>query len=188
MKIVYDWLKEFVDVAAPATELREKLSLAGVAIDSVEDSPAGPVLDAEVTATAPIVWTLRSGAEVCGDLSPSRQITRAELKESGEKANAVARVEIESPELCGRYTARVSRRESAAIARMAPEAPGSDWRKIHQQRRRRHQLRMFELGEPLHAFDLEKLSEHRIVVRRARPGEKMRTLDGADGRSPTKCA
>ena len=39
---------------------------------------------------------------------------------------------------------------------------------------------MFELGQPLHAFDLDKLAEQRIVVRRARPGEKMRTLDGVE--------
>jgi phenylalanyl-tRNA synthetase beta chain len=39
---------------------------------------------------------------------------------------------------------------------------------------------MFELGQPLHAFDLDKLAEKRIVVRQARPGEKIRTLDGAE--------
>jgi phenylalanyl-tRNA synthetase beta chain len=39
---------------------------------------------------------------------------------------------------------------------------------------------MFELGQPLHAYDLDKLSEKRIVVRRARPGEKLRTLDGVE--------
>ena len=32
----------------------------------------------------------------------------------------------------------------------------------------------------MHAFDLDKLAEHRIVVRRARAGEKIRTLDGAE--------
>ena len=39
---------------------------------------------------------------------------------------------------------------------------------------------MLELGHPLHAFDLDLLNEHRIVVRRARAGEKMRTLDGIE--------
>src|SRR4029077_2345868 len=39
---------------------------------------------------------------------------------------------------------------------------------------------MFELGHPLHAYDLDKLSERRVIVRRARAGEKVRTLDGAE--------
>ncbi|MGB0034960.1 MAG: phenylalanine--tRNA ligase subunit beta, partial [Candidatus Acidiferrales bacterium] len=39
---------------------------------------------------------------------------------------------------------------------------------------------MFELGQPMHAFDFDKLNERRIIVRRARPGEKIRTLDGAE--------
>jgi phenylalanyl-tRNA synthetase beta chain len=41
---------------------------------------------------------------------------------------------------------------------------------------------MLALGNPLHAFDRTKLAEGRIVVRRARPGETIRTLDGADRR------
>jgi phenylalanyl-tRNA synthetase beta chain len=39
---------------------------------------------------------------------------------------------------------------------------------------------MLGLGNPLHAFDLDTLAGGRIVVRRARPGEKLRTLDGVD--------
>ena len=53
MKVLYNWLKEFVDVKAAPSDLKARLSLAGVAIDSVEESVAGPVLDAEVTANRP---------------------------------------------------------------------------------------------------------------------------------------
>ncbi len=170
MKIVYDWLKEFVDVAAPATELREKLSLAGVSIDSVEDSPAGPVLDAEVTANRP---------DCLGHYGVAREIAaiyrlpvkplEPKLKESSEKASAAARVAIESPELCGRYTARVLRgvkvQPSPEWLRKRLEAIGE--KSINNVVDVSNYV-MFELGQPLHAFDLEKLSEQRIVVRRAK--------------------
>src|SRR5277367_3908593 len=39
---------------------------------------------------------------------------------------------------------------------------------------------MFELGQPLHAYDFDKLNDRRIIVRRARSGEKLRTLDGME--------
>ena len=39
---------------------------------------------------------------------------------------------------------------------------------------------MLALGSPLHAFDFTTLHERRIVVRRARPGERLRTLDGVE--------
>jgi phenylalanyl-tRNA synthetase beta chain len=39
---------------------------------------------------------------------------------------------------------------------------------------------MWELGQPLHAFDFETLAQRRIVVRRARPGERLKTLDGQE--------
>jgi phenylalanyl-tRNA synthetase beta chain len=39
---------------------------------------------------------------------------------------------------------------------------------------------MFELGQPMHAYDFDKLNERRIIVRRARGGEKLRTLDGME--------
>ena len=53
MKVLYPWLKDFVDVTAPAADLRSRLSLAGIAIDAIDDTPAGPVLDAEVTSNRP---------------------------------------------------------------------------------------------------------------------------------------
>src|SRR6202167_3352008 len=110
MKIVYDWLKEFVDVAAPATELLAKLSLAGVSIDSVEDSPAGPVLDAEVTANRPdCLGHYGVAREVAAIYRLPLKPLQPKLKESAEKVEDAARVEIETPELCGRFTARILR-------------------------------------------------------------------------------
>lgn len=182
MKIVYDWLKEFVDVTASPTELRARLSLAGIAIDSIEDSAAGPVLDAEVTANRPdCLGHYGVAREVAAIYRVATKPVQPKFREAAEKTANVARVEIESPDLCGRYTARVLRGVKIQ--------PSPDWLRQCLEAIGQNSINnvvditnyvMFELGQPLHAFDLDKITERRIVVRRAKPGEKMRTLDGVE--------
>jgi len=53
MKILYDWLKEFVAVPFAPGELRERLSLAGIAVEGVSETPAGPLLDLDLTINRP---------------------------------------------------------------------------------------------------------------------------------------
>jgi phenylalanyl-tRNA synthetase beta chain len=182
MKVAYSWLKEFVDVTAPPSDLRARLSLAGVAIDSVEESAAGPVLDAEITANRPdCLGHYGLAREVAATYRLPVKPLEPKLNESSEKAASATRVEIESPELCGRYTARVLRGVKVQ--------PSPDWLRRRLEAIGQNSINnvvditnyvMFELGQPLHAFDLDKLAEHRIVVRRARPSEKIRTLDGTE--------
>src|ERR1700735_5174539 len=110
MKVLYNSLKEFVDVKAAPADLKVRLSLAGVAIDSVEESAAGPVLDAEVTANRPdCLGHYGIAREVAAIYRLQLKPVQPKLKESAEKDSNVVRVEIETPELCGRYTARVLR-------------------------------------------------------------------------------
>jgi phenylalanyl-tRNA synthetase beta chain len=182
MKVIYNWLKEFVDVTAPAAELRARLSLAGVAVDSVEESAAGPVLDAEITANRPdCLGHYGIAREIAAIYRLPLKPVQPKLKESAEKTSDATRVEIESPDLCGRYTAR--------ILRGVKIGPSPDWLRERLEAMGQKSINnvvdatnavMFELGQPLHAFDLDKLAERRIAVRRARPGEKMRTLDGIE--------
>ena len=182
MKVLYNWLKEFVDVTTPARDLREKLSLAGVAIDSLEESPAGPVLDAEITANRPdCLGHYGIAREVAAIYRLPVKALDPKLNETTEKTSAATNVEIQAPELCGRYTAR--------ILRNVKVQPSPDWLRQRLEAIGQNSINnvvditnyvMFELGQPLHAFDLDKLAEKRIVVRRARAGEKMRTLDGAE--------
>jgi phenylalanyl-tRNA synthetase beta chain len=182
MKIVYNWLNEFVDATAPAAELRSRLSLAGMAVDSLEESAAGPVLDVEVTANRPDCLGLYGLAREVAAIYrlPVKPLT-PKLKESAEKAADAMRVEIEAPELCGRFTARVLRGVRVQ--------PSPDWLKQRLEAIGQNSINnvvdvtnyvMFELGQPLHAYDLDKLSGGKIVARRARPGEKLRTLDGVE--------
>ena len=182
MKVVYNWLKEFVDVTASPADLRARLSLAGVAVDSIEETAAGPVLDAEVTANRPdCLGHLGIAREVAAIYRLPLKPLHPKLKESPEKAADATRVEIQAPDLCGRFTARVLRSVNVQ--------PSPDWLRQGLEAIAEKSINnvvdvtnyvMFEFGHPLHAFDFDKLHEHRIVVRRAKPGEKIRTLDGAE--------
>jgi phenylalanyl-tRNA synthetase beta chain len=182
MKVVYNWLKEFVDVTASPADLRARLSLAGVAVDSIEETAAGPVLDAEVTANRPdCLGHLGIAREVAAIYRLPLKPLHPKLKESTDKVADATRVEIQAPDLCGRFTARVLRgvkvQPSPDWLRQGLEAIGE--KSINNVVDVTNYV-MFELGHPLHAFDFDKLHEHRIVVRRANPAEKLRTLDGVE--------
>jgi len=182
MKVLYNCFAEFVDVKAAPDDLASRLSLAGVAIDSVEESPAGPVLDAEVTANRPdCLGHYGIAREVAAIYRLQLKALVPKLKESAEKASDATRVEIESPELCGRFTAR--------ILRGVKVQPSPDWLRQRLEAMGQKSINnvvdvtnyvMFELGQPMHAYDFDKLNDRRIIVRRARPGEKLRTLDGME--------
>lgn len=182
MKVLYNWLKEFVDVTAPPEDLRVRLSMAGIPIDAIDDSPAGPVLDVELFMNRPdCMGHYGIAREVAASYRLRLKSVAPQLKEAAEKASAATRVEIECPDLCGRYTARVIRgvkvHPSPDSLRQRLEALGQA--SINNVVDATNYA-MLELGHPMHAFDLDKLAERRIVVRRARPGETMRTLDGVE--------
>src|ERR1700726_1868469 len=182
MKVLYNCLTEFVDMKAAPADLASRLSLAGVAIDSVEESAAGPVLDAEVTANRPdCLGHYGLAREVSAIYRSQLKPLRPKLREIAEKAADATRVEIESPELCAAFTAR--------ILRGVKVQPSPDWLRQRLEAMGQKSINnvvdvtnyvMFELGPPMHAYDFDKLNQRRVIVRRARSGEKLRTLDGLE--------
>src|ERR1700730_1836855 len=182
MKVLYNWLKEFVDLKAKPEDLRARLSLSGTAVEALEQTAAGPLLDAELTSKradclAPYGIAREAAALYRLPLKP----VEAYPREIAEYATAATRVEIESPELCGRYTARVLRGVKVG--------PSPEWLRQRLEALGQAPINnvvdatnyvMLELGHPLHAFDMDLLAERRMVVRRARAGEKIRTLDGVE--------
>jgi phenylalanyl-tRNA synthetase beta chain len=182
MKILYNWLKEFVDLTAAPEELRTRLSLSGTAVEALEHTSAGPLLDAELTSNRADClghYGIAREAAVLYGLPLKRVDPRP--PESSELASAATRVQIDSPELCGRYTARVLRGVKVG--------PSPDWLRQRLEALGQASINnvvdatnyvMIELGHPMHAFDMDLLAEKRILVRRARAGEKMRTLDGIE--------
>ncbi len=183
MKVAYNWLKEFVDVTAPAEEIASRLALAGTNIASIENGPQGAVLDAEVTSNRPdCLGMLGIAREISAIYRlPLKSVAPKPPESAAAKASDAVSVKIEAPDLCGRFTARVvrgvkiqpspawlkNRLEAAGVASINNVVDISNFV-------------MLELGHALHTFDYDLLRNHSIVVRRARPGEKLKTLDGIE--------
>ncbi len=182
MKALYDWIKEFVDVDLPAEEVRSRLSLAGIAVEGLAATPAGPLLDVDLTINRPdCLGHYGMAREVAALVRGRLRPLAVELMESAERVAGATRVEIESPELCGRYTARILRGVKVGPS---PEPLRQRLAALEQASINNivdaTNFVMLETGQPLHAFDFDRLAERRIMVRRARVGEKMRTLDGIE--------
>jgi phenylalanyl-tRNA synthetase beta chain len=182
MKVVYDWLKDFVDVTASPDALASRLALSGTNIGGVERGAHGAVIDAEVSSNRPdCLGHYGIAREVSAVYKLPLKAVTPKTTEGSAKSGDAVQVEIQSPELCGRFTARVIRgakiQPSPAWLRERLEASGVA--SINNVVDVTNYV-MLELGHPLHAFDYDKLRDHRIVVRKSRPGEKMQTLDGIE--------
>src|SRR5258705_96403 len=182
MKVVYNWLKDFVDVAPTPQELASRLALSGTNIGGVENGAHGAVIEAEVSSNRPdCLGHYGIAREVAAIYKLSLKHVSPKPAESAAKASDAVKVEIQTPELCGRFTARVIRNVKIQ--------PSPKWLKDRLEASRVASISnvvdvsnyvMLELGHPLHTFDYDKVRDHKIVVRRAKPGEKMRTLDGIE--------
>ncbi len=101
------------------------------------------------------------------------------VPEKGTPAAKLMTLEVRDPDLCPRYSARVVRnvRVGPAPDWMAERLTQAGMRPINTVVDITNYV-MLELGQPLHAFDYDCVTDHRLVVRRAEPGEQITTLDG----------
>ncbi|MGE5594519.1 MAG: phenylalanine--tRNA ligase subunit beta [Hyphomicrobiales bacterium] len=155
------------------------------------DAPPGRPLVEQLGDVVFDISTWANRADLLGVLGFAREVSALTGKplrepdrshgESSSDVNGLVSVTIEDPDLCRRFTASVI--ENVTIG------PSPAWM---QERLSRHGMRpinnvvditnyvMLETGQPLHAFDYDLVRGHRIVVRRAKPGERLITLDGVD--------
>jgi phenylalanyl-tRNA synthetase beta chain len=180
MKISYNWLGELVTLTLNPIELAEKLTMIGLAVESVERVGEDYILDFDLTSNRPDALShlgiAREAALVCGTDLKERGF---KIAESSQSARDLASIEILDPDLCPRYAARVVRGVTVGpsprwlVDRL--EAIGQ--RSVNNIADITNYV-MYEMGQPTHAFDLNLLGGRCLLVRRARGGEQITTLDG----------
>jgi phenylalanyl-tRNA synthetase beta chain len=181
MNISYNWLNDLINIDLAPELLAEKLTRVGLAVEGIHPHGDDYVLDIDLTSNRP---DCLSHLGVAREL---RVITGNELKSIDDNAQteppypvvlAPNIVKIGDPDLCHRFTAR--------FIKNVKIGPSPEWlvrrleaigeRSINNVADITNYV-MHELGQPMHSFDLDKLAESRIVVRRAKSGEKIKTLD-----------
>jgi phenylalanyl-tRNA synthetase beta chain len=140
------------------------------------------VIELEITPNRPDCLSMIGVAREMAVLYGSElKLPSIEISETGEDVNAEISVRIDDEEKCPRYTARVLKE--------AKIAPSPEWM---QNRLEAAGIRpisnvvditnyvMLETGHPLHAFDKTLVAGDQIIVRTAKAGEKMHTLDDTE--------
>ncbi len=180
MKISYKWLQSYFDDKLPEPEkLAERITFSFAEVESVEKRGDDTVLDIKVLPDRACYALSHRGvtyevSAITGLKKKSIIYPAPEVKETRK-----LKVSVEAPELCSRYMARVVENITAK------EEP---WVKMHLESIGQRSINpvvdganlvMFDRGQPLHAFDADKVVGG-ITVRRARTGEKITTLDNRE--------
>ena len=181
MKFSFEWLKDYVDPGLDPAEAGARLTAVGIPLDSLDRADGDTVLDFDVTTNRPDCMNhlglARELAVATG--TELREPSREPAPSGATPASELASLEVEAPDLCGRYTALVIRgvKVGASPAWLSRRLSAIGQRPINAVVDATNYV-LWEMGQPLHAFDLARLSGRKIRVRRAKPGEPLTTLDG----------
>ena len=200
MKLSANWIREFVDVKVDDHRLAEDLTSIGIAAEGISGSGDSTVFEMEIGTNRPDAmnhYGVAREASAFYDL-PLKPI-RPELPT--QKEAAAFPIEIQEPDLCPRFSARMIRGADikASPAKIVDRLALLDQRPISNAVDATNYV-LWEIGKPTHVFDLDLLEGGKIIVRRARDGEMLKTLDGierkltsedlvvADGKKPVGLA
>ncbi|MDE0101617.1 MAG: phenylalanine--tRNA ligase subunit beta [Bryobacterales bacterium] len=180
MHILLSWLEDFVEIKESPNELADALTMAGMAVDAVERDLGETIFEFDITSNRPDALNhLGMAREVAAIYRRSLRLPAADLHEQAIPASSRASVAIEDPHACARYVGRVFEdvRVEPSPDRIRRRLELCGVRSINNLADLTNYV-LLEIGQPTHAFDLDKLAGQRIIVRRARSGETLRTLDG----------
>ncbi len=188
MRLPVDWINEYVPNNLSVRDLAFILTNLGLEVEAIEGAGAAAVFDIKVTPNrGDCLSVLGISRELAMRLGQEVRAPQPHLTETGPPADTFVRVILEDPHLCPRYSARLVRG-----VRIAPSPAWAQERLEHCGLRPINNvvdvtnLVMLELGQPLHAFDYKLLRKApgadlpEIIVRTARSGERLVTIDGEE--------
>ena len=181
MKTTYQWLKDFVEIKVGPEKLADKLTMAGIEVKSIQAAGGDFVFEVEITSNRPDWLSVAGLAREIAAITKTRgRQPAAQVKLKYKKGKENLGILIKDKKDCPLYTAK--------IIRGVKVGPTPDWlakrleligcRSINNVVDITNYI-LFTYGQPLHAFDLDKIGHKaEIVVRRAKKQEEILTIDG----------
>ena len=179
MIVSWEWLSQYVDLKMSHDELVDKLTMSGLNHEGTEEVGGDQAIDLEVTSNRPdCLGHVGVAREVAVLYDLPLKIPNPEPKTGSDKFSDACKVEIECPELCFRYTAR--------LIKGVKVGPSPDWLVKRLAAIGQESVNnvvdatnyvMFECGQPLHAFDFGKVEGGKIIVREPKTDEAMEAID-----------
>ncbi len=184
MKLPISWLKDYIDVALDSGVLAERLTMSGTAVEGIDKKQAGEVLHVEVTTNRPDCLSIVGLAREVSALTTKKvrfPLVKSTIKPKAVNKEDLIKITIEAKKVCALYSGRliqnVSIKTSPTFAQSRLDLVGL--RPVNNVVDVTNFV-LFEMGQPLHAFDAEKIRGGRIIVRFSKKGEKFLGINGVE--------
>jgi len=206
MKLSSQWIRDFVDLSVDDRRLAEDLTGVGIAVEGISGSGADTVFEMEIGTNRPdamnhygvareaaaiydVALKQLSGfglpASGSGDSGAKAQLDfggpDAALKRCATPNPPDFSIAVEEPRLCPRFSARIIRdtRIKPSPEKIARRLALLDQRAISNAVDATNYV-LWEIGKPTHVFDMDLLEGGQLIIRKAKDGEKLKTLDGVE--------
>ncbi len=186
MKLSAQWIRDYVDLPVDDRQLAEDLTAVGIAVEGIAGTGADTVFEMEIGTNRPDAMNhygvAREAAAIYDVGLKPLKILGLDTNSSNRSSQAAPLpITVEEPELCPRFSARVIRGThiKPSTEKIAHRLHLLDQRPISNAVDATNYV-LWEMGKPTHVFDLDLLAGGKIIVRKAKNGEKLKTLDGVE--------
>jgi phenylalanyl-tRNA synthetase beta chain len=182
MRISIDWLREYLDGDVSAQTAVEALERIGLMVEGREEKDGDTILEVETYSNRPDTLGHQGMArELAAALGLRLKERNWPLSELGVRTADLVDVQILDADLCPRYC--------GLVVKGVKVGPSPAWLQKRIQAMGLNPINnvvditnyvLFSTSQPIHAFDLDKVAGARVIIRRAKKGEKLICLDGTD--------
>ena len=182
MRISLNWLKDYIELDLSLPVLIEKLNMIGLMVEDWEEKGSDVILDIETYANRPdTLGHLGVARELAAALELGIKEQKWPLTEIEQKTSDLADVRIWDVDLCPRY--------SGMVIKGIQVGPSPEWLRKRIEAVGLKPINnvvdvtnyvLFATAHPIHAFDLAKISGRKIIIRKAKDAEVLRSLEGND--------